>query len=86
LEPIEVELRRIENVVGEIVADMEYLKAREQRMRDTNESTNDRVKNFAVLTSMLPLDIADLGLILLGLTVWQIIYLRSYFQRKGMLE
>jgi emp24/gp25L/p24 family/GOLD len=51
LEPIEVELRRIENIVGEIVTDLEYLKAREQRMRDTNESTNDRVKNFAILTS-----------------------------------
>jgi p24 family protein delta-1 len=51
LKPLEVELRRIENVVNEIVTDMEYLKGREQTMRNTNESTNDRVKYFAILTS-----------------------------------
>lgn len=47
-----MELRRIEDVISEIVLDMEYLKAREQTMRNTNESTNDRVKYFAILTSM----------------------------------
>ena len=52
MKPIEVELRRIENVVTEIVQDLEYLKGREQTMRNTNESTNDRVKGFAILTSM----------------------------------
>jgi hypothetical protein len=54
LKPIEVELRRIENVITEIVHDMEYLKVREQTMRNTNESTNDRVKGFAILTSTTP--------------------------------
>jgi len=54
LKPIEVELRRIENVITEIVHDMEYLKVREQTMRNTNESTNDRVKGFAILTSIAP--------------------------------
>ena len=47
-----MELRRIENVITEIVHDMEYLKIREQTMRNTNESTNERVKGFAVLTSI----------------------------------
>lgn len=51
MKPIEVELRRIEDIVTEIVHDMEYLKVREQNMRNTNESTNDRVKGFAILTS-----------------------------------
>ena len=49
-----MELRRIENVITEIVHDMEYLKVREQTMRNTNESTNDRVKGFAILTSTTP--------------------------------
>ena len=53
MKPIEIELRRIEDVVAEIVHDMEYLKFREQRMRNTNESTNERVKGFAILTSIL---------------------------------
>jgi p24 family protein delta-1 len=47
-----VELRRIENVIMEVVQDMEYLKLREQTMRNTNESTNERVKYFAMLSSM----------------------------------
>ena len=29
---------------------------------------------------------ADLGVVLLGLSGWQIVYLRTYFKRKGMLE
>jgi p24 family protein delta-1 len=89
LKPIEVELRRIEDVISEIVHDMEYLKIREQTMRNTNESTNERVKGFAILTSIHPLYhlwILMIGLVLLGLSIWQIVYLRTYFQRKGMLE
>jgi len=39
-------------VINEVVHDMEYLKVREQTMRNTNESTNERVKMFAVLSSM----------------------------------
>ncbi|MCJ1257216.1 vesicle coat component [Lignoscripta atroalba] len=47
LKPVEIELRRIEELVGEIVSEMDYLRAREQKLRDTNESTNERVKWFA---------------------------------------
>jgi hypothetical protein len=36
LKPLQIELRRLESLVEEIVDDMEYLKAREVRMRDTN--------------------------------------------------
>jgi p24 family protein delta-1 len=86
LKPIEVELRRIENVITEVVHDMEYLKVREQTMRNTNESTNERVKYFAMLTSSSFWGYADLGVVLLGLSGWQIVYLRTYFKRKGMLE
>ena len=70
LKPIDTDLRRIEESVDEIVAEMEYLKAREQRLRDTNESTNERVKWFAFGT---------MGM-LIGLGAWQIVYLRAYFR------
>lgn len=70
LKPIETELRRIEEMVAEIVKDMEYLRGREQKLRDTNESTNTRVKWFAWST---------MG-ILVALGVWQIMYLRAYFR------
>jgi hypothetical protein len=70
LKPIEAELRRVEEVVSEIVAEMDYLRAREVKLRDTNESTNERVKFFAVGT---------MG-ILVALGGWQIVYLRAYFR------
>lgn len=56
--------------MGEIVTEMEYLREREQKLRDTNESTNERVKWFAIGT---------MGM-LVGLGAWQIIYLRAYFR------
>jgi hypothetical protein len=56
--------------VSEIVNEMEYLRAREQKLRDTNESTNNRVKWFAFGT---------MGM-LVALGAWQVIYLRAYFR------
>ena len=70
LKPMEMELRRIEEMVQEVVSEMEYLKAREQKLRDTNESTNERVKWFALGT---------IGM-LIGLGAWQVVYLRAYFR------
>ena len=73
LKPVETELRRMEQMVAEIVAEMEYLRTREQKLRDTNESTNERVKWFAFGT---------MG-VLVCLGAWQIIYLRAYFRYGG---
>ena len=75
LKPVETELRRIEEMVQEIVSEMDYLRGREQKLRDTNESTNERVKWFAFGT---------MGM-LVGLGVWQVIYLRAYFRFVLML-
>jgi hypothetical protein len=70
LKPVETELRRIEELVSEIVGEMDYLRTREQKLRDTNESTNERVKWFAFGT---------MGM-LVGLAAWQVVYLRAYFR------
>lgn len=70
LKPVETDLRRIEELVTEIVNEMEYLRSREQKLRDTNESTNERVKWFAFGT---------MGM-LVGLGAWQVVYLRAYFR------
>lgn len=70
LKPVETELRRIEELVAEVVIEMDYLRTREQKLRDTNESTNERVKWFAFGT---------MGM-LVGLGAWQVIYLRAYFR------
>ncbi|KAL1310705.1 hypothetical protein AAFC00_000963 [Neodothiora populina] len=75
LKPVEAELRRVEELVGEVVSEMDYLRAREQKLRDTNESTNERVKWFALGT---------MGM-LAGLGAWQIVYLRAYFRSKHLI-
>ncbi|KAF2853093.1 hypothetical protein T440DRAFT_466084 [Plenodomus tracheiphilus IPT5] len=75
LKPVEMELRRIEETVGEIVSEMDYLRTREQKLRDTNESTNERVKWFALGT---------MGM-LIGLGAWQVVYLRAYFRSKHLI-
>lgn len=70
LKPVETDLRRIEEMVSEIVTELEYMRAREQKLRDTNESTNERVKWFAF---------GSMGM-LAGLGAWQVVYLRAYFR------
>lgn len=70
LKPVEAELRHVEEAIAEIVTEMDYLRQREQMLRDTNESTNTRVKYFGIATTWL----------LVGLWAWQIMYLRSYFR------
>ncbi|RVX75404.1 Endoplasmic reticulum vesicle protein 25 [Exophiala mesophila] len=75
LKPVETELRRIEETVNEIVQELEYLRMREQKLRDTNESTNERVKWFAFGT---------MGM-LVGLGAWQVVYLRAYFRSKHLI-
>lgn len=75
LRPAELELKKIEEMTREIADELTYLKVREERMRDTNESTNSRVKWFSVLIILL----------LVGLGVWQIQYLRHYFKVKHII-
>ncbi|KUI74146.1 Endoplasmic reticulum vesicle protein 25 [Cytospora mali] len=70
LKPVEADLRRMEEMVAEIVSEMDYLRSREQKLRDTNESTNNRVKWFGLCTTF----------VLVALWVWQILYLRAYFR------
>jgi hypothetical protein len=75
LKPVEAELRRLEELTAEVVSEMEYLRTREVSLRDTNESTNSRVKWFGIATTWL----------LIGLWVWQILYLRAYFRSKHLI-
>ncbi|KAJ2955976.1 hypothetical protein NQZ79_g8117 [Umbelopsis isabellina] len=76
LQPLELELRKLEKVVQEIWDEMEYLKKREAKMRDTNESTNERVQWFSSLTLFA----------LVSLGTWQVMYLRRFFKRKRLID
>ncbi|KAI2630149.1 emp24/gp25L/p24 family/GOLD-domain-containing protein [Xylaria nigripes] len=75
LRPVETDLRRVEETIQEIVTEMDYLRTREQKLRDTNESTNTRVKWFGIGTTTL----------LIALWGWQIMYLRAYFRSKHLI-
>ncbi|CAL9732076.1 endoplasmic reticulum vesicle protein 25 [Monosporozyma unispora] len=75
LKPVEVELRKIEELTDEIVDELAYLKNREEKLRDTNESTNSRVRNFSVL----------IIIILSCLGAWQVNYLRNFFKAKHII-
>lgn len=76
LKPLEVELRRLEDLSKSIVDDFAYMRAREEEMRDTNESTHSRVMYFSLFSM----------LCLLGLATWQVLYLRRYFKAKKLIE
>ncbi|SCU89088.1 LANO_0D03884g1_1 [Lachancea nothofagi CBS 11611] len=75
LKPIEVELRKVEELTDEILDELAYLKTREERLRDTNESTNRRARNFSILVIC----------VLISLGAWQMNYLRNYFKAKHII-
>lgn len=76
LKPLEIELRRLEDLSQDIVTDFAYMKAREEEMRDTNESTNSKVLYFSIFSMSC----------LLCLAIWQVLYLRRYFKAKRLIE
>lgn len=76
LKPLEVELRRLEDLSKSIVDDFAYMRAREEEMRDTNESTHSRVMYFSIFSMCC----------LMGLATWQVLYLRRYFKAKKLIE
>ncbi|CAD6893105.1 unnamed protein product [Tilletia controversa] len=76
LSGLDTEMRKLEAVAKEILDEMEYLKKREMKMRDTNEVTSQRVQNFAWITLIA----------LIGLGAWQILHLRSFFKRKYLID
>lgn len=75
MKPVEAELKRLSEIANEVVDEMDYLRTREMKLRDTNESTNERVKWFSLGT---------MGM-LVALGVWQVVYLRAYFRSKHLI-
>jgi len=76
LKPLEMELTKLEDLSSSIVQDFEYMKKREEEMRDTNESTNTRVLYLSVFSMCC----------LLGLATWQVLYLRRFFKAKKLID
>lgn len=76
LKPLEIELKRLEDLSESIVKDFAYMRQREEEMRDTNESTNSRVLYFSLFSLCC----------LIGLATWQVLYLRKFFKAKKLIE
>ncbi|XP_042294826.1 transmembrane emp24 domain-containing protein 10-like isoform X2 [Sceloporus undulatus] len=76
LKPLEVDLRRLEDLSKSIAKDFAFIKQRKEEMRDTNESTRMRVFHFSVF-SMLSL---------VGLTTWQVFGLKRFLKAKKVME
>ncbi|XP_068117557.1 transmembrane emp24 domain-containing protein 10-like [Hyperolius riggenbachi] len=76
LKPLEVELRRLEDLSESIIKDFAYMKKREEEMSDTNESTSQRVLYFSMFSMFC----------LVSLATWQLLYLRRFFKSKKLLE
>ena len=73
---MEKDLTRIEDLTNSIIFDFTYLKKREREMRDTNDSTNTRLF-YQSVTSVI---------ILLVLATWQILYLRTFFRARKLID
>ncbi|XGW05246.1 hypothetical protein V3C99_015991 [Haemonchus contortus] len=76
LKPLEVELRRLEDLSDQIVKDFAFMRQREEEMRNTNESTNSRVLYLSIFSM----------LCLLALAIWQVMFLRNYFKAKKLID
>ncbi|XP_059610993.1 transmembrane emp24 domain-containing protein bai [Phlebotomus argentipes] len=76
LKPLEIDMKRLEDLSDSIVQDFAIMRKREEEMRDTNESTNNRVLFFSIFSMCC----------LLGLATWQVLYLRRYFKAKKLIE
>ncbi|CAI9591712.1 unnamed protein product [Staurois parvus] len=76
LKPLEVSLRRLEDLSQSIIKDFSYMKKREEEMSDTNESTSQRVLYFSTFSMFC----------LVALATWQVFYLRKFFKSKKLIE
>lgn len=73
---VERELDRIESISNAIIDDYAHLMQRGREMSDTNESTNRRLFYQAVISII----------ILSVLTIWQILYLRTFFRSRKLID
>ncbi|XP_011697128.1 PREDICTED: transmembrane emp24 domain-containing protein bai isoform X1 [Wasmannia auropunctata] len=76
LKPVEVELKRLEDLSEAIVQDFARMRKNEEEMRDTNEATNTRVLYFSLFSIC----------VLFGLSAWQLFYFRRFFRMKKLIE
>ncbi|BGO88578.1 hypothetical protein NBRC10512_002668 [Rhodotorula toruloides] len=70
--PIEREIRQLSAALEAVKDEQEYIVVRERLHRDTAESTNDRVKYWSIIQTIM----------LFAVCGWQIFYLKRFFEVK----
>ena len=75
LKPMEIELKKLEDLTEATVQEFARMKQREQEHKDTNESTNQRLLHFSVFSTIC----------LVALAVLQVLYLKRYFKQKKLI-
>jgi hypothetical protein len=75
LEPIEIEMKRIEAAVKEIHAEMLDQKETEGKMREISDATSSRIVWYSVFSII----------VLVSLGVFQLFYLNNFFKKKKLI-
>lgn len=73
---LEAELAKLQDLTNSIIEDFAHLKKRESEMQDTNASTSNRIFWQTVLSM----------LIVVGLALWQVLYLRKFFKLRRIID
>ncbi|KAF6171804.1 hypothetical protein GIB67_007325 [Kingdonia uniflora] len=75
VDTMEIELKKLEDVVKSIHDEMFYLREREEEMQELNRSTNSKMAWFGFLSLVICLSVA-------GMQLW---HLKTFFERKKLL-
>ncbi|CAA2983998.1 transmembrane emp24 domain-containing p24delta9-like [Olea europaea subsp. europaea] len=75
IESMELELKKMHEIVLSIHDEMFYLREREEEMQDLNKSTNSKIARLSFLSILVCLSVA-------GLQLW---HLKSFFEKKKLL-
>ncbi|SCV68092.1 BQ2448_213 [Microbotryum intermedium] len=70
--PIEKEIRTLSQALEAVKDEQEYIVVRERIHRDTAESTNNRVKNWSIVQTLM----------LISVCAFQVFYLKRFFEVK----
>lgn len=76
LEKLEADLIKLDTLTNSIIEDFAHLKRREMEMQDTNASTSNRIFWQTILSM----------LVVVGLAVWQVMYLRQFFKLRRLID
>lgn len=76
VQPVAADLMHIERVIAGIVQKYDVISKDESLLRDANESINNRLSVFFFMTSVT----------LVGLMVWEVMYMMRFFKSKKLID